>query len=423
MWGIGNFSPIWEKVMKRVILLAAAVLFAQAAIAQDMEEPSEESVLDKARDKYWQDQQQSDSNHDADLSVNITVDVRDEEPGNTDTEKNPDQVPYTPFLISFVPALSVPFGYYDVSFAAGAVGTMTRDVTGAEGSGVFNMARDVRGFQGAGVFNMARKVKGFQAAGVFNMAEDLRGAQAAGVFNIAHDVSAPVQAAGVFNLAEGVHGFQVAGVFNIADDISGGQVAGVFNIADTVKGVQIGIVNIADEIDGMQFGLINIAGNGVNNLGILYEPDTGWFFAQWQSGSPRFFSTLGLAAQQEDWFVDLRGFSLYAGLGTRAHVLSLNIDAEVYAVQPVLDLPLDESAWEYEGSWRNLRPYPALRLTAGLPLFGSRSQLVGGVYLDIEIDSLGERVPEARKIGESWTDCWFGERFTVWPKWFFGVKF
>jgi hypothetical protein len=390
-----------------MLLLAAALLFAQAAIAQDMDEPSEESVLDKARAKYWQDQQPSDSNRDADVSVNITVDVRNEETGSADAGEKSDQAPYTLFLISFVPGLSSPLGYYDVSFAAGAIGTMTRDVNGVEGSGVFNLSRNVRGLQGAGVFNIAQKVKGFQAAGVFDLAKDVRGAQGSGVFNI----------------AKNIRGFQAGGVFNIAEEVSGAQVAGVFNIADKMKGIQIGLINIADEIDGVQLGLVNIAGNGVNNLGILYEPDTDWFFVQWQSGSPRFFSTLGLAARQEDWFVDLRGFSLYAGLGTRAHVLGMNIDAEVYAVQPVLDLPLDESAWEYEGSWRNLRPYPALRLTAGLPLFGSRSQLVGGVYLDVEIDSLGERVPEARKSGESWSDSWFGERFTVWPKWFFGVKF
>jgi len=47
---------------------------------------------------------------------------------------------------------------------------------------------------------------------------------------------------------------------------------------------------------------------------------------------------------------------------------------------------------------------------------------VGGIKIDVDVDSLGERVPESLRAGEPWSDTWFGERFTAWPKWYFGVK-
>jgi len=383
--------------MKRIIVLFAAALLAQAAFADDIDEPSEQSVLEAARAKYWQDQRSSDERRDADVSVDIDIAVNEAGSDDQDADHRPekeegDDVPFTPFLISFVPGLSAPFGYYDVSFAAGAIGTMTRGVRGAAGAGVFNISRDVRGLQGAGVFNISRDVKGLQGAGVFNMADGLRGCQAAGVFNMARDVS-------------------------------GVQVAGVLNVADRVKGVQIGLVNIADNIDGVQIGLLNIAGNGVDSLGVLYEPETNWFYAQWQSGTPALFSVVGIGAPGAAWFEDWREFSVFAGLGTRARLLGVNLDLDVCAVQPVVDLPSDRESWDSGDAWDSLRPYPSARLTAGVPIFGKRCQIVGGLKVDIDVASLGERIPEDLRKGDSWSDAWFGERFTVWPKWFVGVKF
>jgi len=399
--------------MKKIIVLLAAALLAQAVIA---DEPSEQSVLEAARAKYWQDQRSSNDGDDA-ITVDVDIDVN-----IGDSERHED-VPFTPILISFVPGVSVPFGYYDVGIAAGMIGNVARDVKGASLASVFNIARDVKGLQCAGVFNIADDVKGLQAAGIFNIAEQVHGFQGAGVFNIADDVDSPIQASGVFNIAGNVRGSQAAGVFNIADDVSGAQAAGVFNAADRVRGVQIGIVNVAEDIDGVQIGLVNIAGNGVDSLGVLYEPQSDWFYAQWQSGAPALFSVYGIGAPASAWFEDWSEFSAFAGLGTRGRLLGVNLDLDVCAVQPIAGLPSSREAWETGDAWKSLAPYPSVRLTAGIPVLGRRGQFVVGLKADVDVGSPGDRVPESLRTGKSWSDAWFGERFTVWPKWYIGVKF
>jgi hypothetical protein len=357
--------------MKRILyLIAAAALLSQAALAfaQDSGEPSEQSVLDAARSRYQQDQG-SVANEPA------TAD----EPATAQDGAGA-EVPYTPILLSFVPGVSLPFGYYDVSIAGGAIANLTRDVAGVEGAGVFNIARNVSGFQGAGVFN----------------------------------------------IAEGdITGFQGAGVFNIAGKVSGGQVAGLFNSADRVRGVQIGVVNVARHIDGIQLGLINIAGNGVDSLGLSWEPASDFTYVHWQAGTPALYTVAGLGAPSGDWFRSIDGFVASLGLGSRARFLGLNLDLDISAVQAIGALPFgsldccgDWSAWE---GWSMIRPYPSVRLAAGLPL-GRHLQLVGGFKADIDFDSLGGRVPEALKVGSSWRGALFDEGFTAWTKWFFGVK-
>lgn len=337
--------------MKRILsIFAIAALLGQATVlfAQESDEPSIKSVLDAARAKYWQDKSDSDRQ----------------------------EFPYTPVLISFVPGISVPFGYYDVSLASGALGSITRDVSGAAGSGIFTIARDVRGLQSSGIFNIARQVKGFQGAGIFN----------------------------------------------IAGHVAGGQAAGIFNIADSVSGVQIGLVNIAKRVDGVQLGLINIAGNGVDSIGLYYEPRTDFTYAQWQAGAPAFYTTASLGAPSGDWLRDFGGFVASFGLGSRTRMLGLNLDLDVSAETAIGKLPFDtldrQGNWE---GWSLMRPYPTVRLTAGLPI-GRHLQIVGGVKLDIDVDALGDRVPESLKKGSPWGGSLFGEGFTAWPKWFFGAK-
>lgn len=402
--------------MKRFIsIFAVAALLCQAAIvfAQDSGEPSTQSVLDAARAKYWQDK------------------ATDQPSDSTDATQPPEgdqfeRVSYTPILISLVPGLSVPLGYYDASLVGGAIGNIARDVSGAEGAGVFNLSRDVRGFQGAGVFNIAREILGFQSAGVFNIVDrDMTGFQSAGVFNIVNGkVLAPFQGAGVFNIAQEVYGFQCAGVFNISGSVAGGQFAGVFNKANRVTGVQVGLVNVAEHIDGVQLGLVNIAGNGVNSLGATYEPSTNFVFAHWQAGTPALYTLFGIGSPADRWFRDYSGFVASIGLGSRTRAWGLNIDLDVSAEQAVGALPyasFDASAkcgaWE---GWSQIRPYPSVRLMAGLPL-GRHLQIVGGVDADLDLDSLGPRVPQALKA-DSWRGSLFGEGFTAYYKWFFGVK-
>ncbi len=356
--------------MKRILFIIATVaLLSQAALvfAQDSGEPSIQSVLDAARAKYWQDKAPK-------ASSETQADAPD--------SARSDQVPYTPVLVSFVPGVSFPFGYYDVSLAGGAIGNLARDISGAEGAGVFNISRDVRGIQGAGVFNLSRNVLGLQDAGVFNVvAEDITGLQGAGVFNVVHGKIA---------------GLQAAGVFNIAGRVVGGQAAGVFNQASRVTGVQVGLVNVAEYIDGVQIGLVNIAGNGVGSVGATWEPTTNYTYVHWQAGTPAFFTVIGVGAPSSDWFNDYTGFVASFGLGSRTRLFGLNIDLDVSAEQPIGTLPFDTlqnssdpGAWE---GWAMIRPYPSVRLMAGLPL-GRHFQIVGGVKADIDFDSWATGFP------------------------------
>jgi len=412
--------------MKRLIsVLALAALLGQAAlvIAQESGDPSVKSVLDAARSKYWKDRG-------GDSTTN----------SETDSASDQDSVPYAPMILGFVPGLSIPFGYFDASMAAGAIGILARDINGIEASGVFNLSRDIRGFQAAGVFNLARSVVGFQSAGTFNIVDkDLLGFQSAGIFNIVNGhvsgfqaagifnldgkVDAPVQAAGIFNVVDEIRGFQAAGIFNIAQTVEGGQAAGIFNAAKRVQGVQIGLVNVTDHIDGVQLGLVNIAGNGVGSLGVTYEPSTNFFYAHIQEGTPALYTVAGLGAAAGDWGTNISGFVASLGLGSRTRLFGLNIDLDVSASQPLAGMPMDREAWRTcDSSLQDrFRPYPSIRLMAGLPV-GERLQIVAGLAADIDMDSLGSRVPEALKTANVWNGSAFGEGFSAYYKWFFGIK-
>jgi len=403
--------------MKRFLSVLAAVLLAQTATftlyAQD-EEPSIRSVLDAARAKYWAEKAQTEAQTNPESA----------EDAESPSSRIPD-FPYTPIIVSFVPGVSFPFGIYDTSLAAGAIGNITRDVAGIEGAGIFNIARMVRGAQGAGVFNIVEGIEGAQGAGVFNISGNAgRAVQGAGVFNIASGEMKGVQGAGVFNIAENIGGIQGAGVFNIAAKVAGVQAAGVFNSADSVVGAQIGIVNVAKRVQGIQLGLVNIAGNGVDSLGVEYEPDTGFAGAYWQAGTPACFTVAEIRAPYRNWAYDLQGAVGGLGLGSRGHMLGIAIDTVVYIEQPLGHLPYDSFDWK--GDWRDwqgwseLRPYPAFKIAASLPI-GFHWRITGGLKADIDLRSLGERVPDALKAGDAWRFSCFGQDFSVWPKWFFGI--
>jgi hypothetical protein len=406
--------------MKRILSIAfAAALLGQAvvAFAQDSGEPSERSVLDAARAKYRASQG-------ADAEAESRPAPESPEASAAPAAPN-DDFPYTPVQLSFVPGVSLPFGQYDVTLSAAMIGGLTRDVAGAAGAGVFNISRDLRGAQGAGVFNIARNLRGAQGAGVFNILdEEARGAQGAGVFNIAKGLRG-AQGAGVFNMAEGVEGFQGAGLFNIAGDVRGGQAAGLFNIAGDVKGVQIGIVNFAKNVDGAQIGLINFAGNGIESLALAIEPATSYAYAYWQAGTPSFYTIAAVGAPCRDWEWDFAGAVASYGFGSRSSFLGMYVDADVSAASAIGALPYRSFDWDGDwGDWKgwsSLRPYPSLRVEAGMPV-GHHWKVFAGVKADVDVDRLGDRVPEALKKGGSWKGRLFDEGFTVWPKWFFGLK-
>jgi hypothetical protein len=315
---------------------------------------------------------------------------------------------FCPFIISFVPMISFPFGYYDVMFSGAAVGGMARDVHGFMGAGVFNLSRNVWGVQGAGVFNISGEIHGFQGAGVFNISDDVYGGQGAGVFNISGDV----------------HGFQGAGVFNMADDVDGAQAAGVFNAADRVRGVQIGLVNIADEVDGFQLGLINIARFGVNGPGASFEPQTGYVWGWWQNGSRHLYTVISLGLPASDLFNSSDRLVGSLGIGSRfGRNDDLHIDLEAVAAQeigPDLDA-FGRLFWDCDASVIGVvSPYPELRIRAGLPMAG-KLELVAGLTMDFDLEDW-PMVPDNLKTGFSWSGSCFGEGFTAYTRWFLGFK-
>ena len=219
-------------------------------------------------------------------------------------------------------------------------------------------------------------------------------------------------------------GFQAAGVFNAAGDVRGGQIASILNVADDVRGVQIGLVNVAEDLRGIQLGLVNIARNGVNCLGVLYEPDTGYAYGLWQAGSKALYTIATVGAPREDWFVRDGAFLVSFGLGSRTRVFGLNLDLDVSAVQPVENRVAEFRAAIESGEcpdWRSLDPYPSARLTLGIPLFG-KLQLVCGTKIDFQLDVAGT-VPESQKVDGSWSGRALGLDYSAYPKTFVGVKF
>ncbi len=404
-----------------VFVLVALLAQAAGSFAQDSGQPSEQTALQNARDKYQASTPAQSSQESQEAGP---VDSH----GQGETQPGASERAYSPFVLALVPGLQLPAGLVDTSFSLAWIGARTGDIKGFQWAGVFNLAEKVEGFQGAGVFNLAGAVDGFQGAGVFNIARGrVDGFQGAGVFNIAQAAEVPIQAAGVFNLAKKVSGFQASGVFNVAGDVEGGQVAGVFNVAKNVRGAQIGLVNVAREVEGVQLGLLNISRSGVDSIGFTYEPGTDYVYGHWQAGTAYLYTLVGLGLPRRQWFNSDEGMVLSYGLGSRFRLDSAYIDLDVSAESFVgsrLGDFLDAKESEQTGSaWRAVwgPAYPSVRLSLGIPL-GHRIHLVGGLKMDVDLD---ERpgVPAELKEGRSFHDTWFGRGFTLWPKWFIGIKF
>jgi hypothetical protein len=397
--------------MKRTSIIAlAAALIIQAAVAfaQDGEqarssaEPSERSALQRARDKYWS-AKKADAKS-PEKAVEADRPAADGGPASAAqgeaTTAQDGEFPYTPVQISFVPGLELPSGTYDTSLSAGAIGNISRDVSGAQGAGVFSIARRIHGAQGSGVFNMAD--------------EELRGVQGAGVFNIAGEV----------------RGAQAAGVFNVAGDLRGIQAAGALNVADEVEGAQVGIFNFARRIDGVQIGLFNYVVEGIHSFGFAYEPQSSYAYAYWQSGSPFLYTKWSIGAPFREGGIVPGDAVLGFGLGSRHSLSELDIDAELSAECAVRSISFERGG---DGKWcgrewrdddecrRHPRVYPSARVEASLPV-GRQWRIFGALKADVDIDALGERVPDGLAKGRSWRGRLWGEDFTVWPKWSLGVK-
>jgi hypothetical protein len=409
-------------------IAAFALVFAVSAFAGDSDEPSEDSVLETARQKYQEDQKKESQDQGLEPAAPAASSASEPQPDSSDGA----QIFYAPFLISFVPTISFPFGLWDVSVSGACVGALVHDVNGVAGAGVFNLANDVRGVAAAGVFNIGHDLRGAEGAGVFNIAHDVFGAQGAGVFNIAHRVNG-FQGVGVFNMTEDFRGVQAAGVYNIAGNLEGLQMAPIANVARRVEGVQVGLVNVADEVEGFQLGLVNIARDGVQGPGLYYEPESDWLFAYFQNGSRHLYSVLSVGAPRGDWFVSSDGAVVSAGLGTRigGRRQEAYLDIEAAACQEYKSVrdsfgefcaagSKEEADSSFARFASSFALYPELRVRLGLPLVG-RLSLVGGFSTDFDLGDY-PNLPESRKGGAVYSGTFFGEEFAAYTRWFIGFK-
>ncbi len=423
--------------MKPALFLAAFIALGLGAFAQTASDPSEDYVLQKARERYA-------AEHGSAASENRPASAP--AAGGYNEAEGRD-APFYPFLIEVIPGISGIFGDFDVGIQLGAVTASARKVQGFQIAGVSAHARSVEGFQaaggfatsdtgvegfqGAGVFATANgTVQGFQGAGVFATVQGaLDGYQGAGVFATASGGVSGVQHAGVFCVSGGdVDGLQLAGVFTIAEgDLAGVQVAPIYNQARKVEGLQIGLVNVAEDVeDGMQIGLINIARFGVNGILGYYEPAVDELGFAWQNGSRHFYSVFRASAPRGDWGRSADHAACAFGLGTRLGgrrgepYLDLELSA-AYAAGPLINHFIDcarEGAWS-RPSLTGL-PYPSARVALGTPLFG-RLQLVGGAFIDFDLLD-APALPERFKTGAAWSDNWLGLGFTAYTRWFIGLR-
>jgi hypothetical protein len=433
----------------RKLGIAALVCFTVCGMlaAQSKDWPDEKSILDQARKNY--DKQNNDQKDDFADIFSALVDAEsnsDKDQGNEESKSR-----FTPFVLSFVPGLSLPFGDLRTIAALGIIGSGVSEFYGFQTASVFSLAyRGGAGLQASGVFNIAGGTfLGVQTAGVFNIADkSMRGGQAAGVFNIAGDDSGPVQLGGVFNIAgKGFSGVQAAGVFNIAgkqmrgvqaagvlnvaDGMDGIQVSGVVNTAGKAKGLQIGLVNIADTMEGLQLGLINIAISGIHSMGFLYDQND-FSYAFSQNGTNNFYTLVYGGMKKDDWLINANSLTLGAGFGFRFKFWEMYIDADLSAKSYVTNYfsklagKLKSVEWNYPQIYSafSKTPIPAVfpcaRVSIGLPIFLG-IEIFGGVSMDIAIDSLYS-TPETFKTGTPYGFKMLGQDIEVYPKVFLGVK-
>jgi hypothetical protein len=214
--------------------------------------------------------------------------------------------------------------------------------------------------------------------------------------------------------------------------------------------VQVGLVNVAKSMDGVQIGLFNYVADGIHELGVAYEPQSGFAYASWQSGSKSFYTRWGYGATGKDWKVDFDDAVASFGIGSRNSISIVDFDIDLSAECAVRSFSFDlkkvksrnwDDDYDYDDddceshrdreeaahddyyyvpeSWPRI--YPSLRIEANIPL-GRHMKLFGGFKADIDIDALGDRVPESLKCGKGWKGEVWGGEFTVWPKWFIGLK-
>jgi hypothetical protein len=394
-----------------LLLLAIASISGGPVRAQDSGSDADgDYVLQKARDKY-----DSTSN---DAAADASDDRQAAPDAAAGSGASDSRYKYQPFVISFLPGVSYPFGTWSTSLSAAPIGAITGPVDGAQGAGVFNIADG--------------NVTGIQAAGVFNMAGGVRGVQTAGVFNMAGSVHA-VQTAGVFNMAESVDGVQAAGVFNMAGSVQGIQAAGVLNIAREVDGTMIGLINIAENVDGMAIGLVNIIGNGIHEVSFDYQLGTGMIYTAYRSGTPFLYLSMYAGQTAPDIGRNAENISVGAGLGHRFESPFVTTDIEFTAELPLAAEGIvafgqalcyeDPSKFQSLADWNST--FASVRATLALGRHRGFGPYVG-IKADIGVvDSV--IVPAFLRDSFGGSDAvevqLFDLDFVIWPKLFLGIKF
>jgi hypothetical protein len=363
------------------------------------------------------------------------------------------EAPYSPFVISLLPGISIPFGTYKTNMAIAAIGGITAEVKGIAASGIFDIiSGDLLGLQTAGIFTVvggdamaiqssgifgivSGTMTGIQAAGICNVAGgDVKGLQTAGIFNMGRDLTG-VQAAGIFNTARQVKGVQVAGIGNIANDVTGAQVAGIINIASEVKGTQIGLINISKEMYGLPIGLFNFTLNGIRDIG-FWQDSSNSVYAFWSNGTNNFYTILYAGESLDDWFRNTDTIAAGGGAGVRLIEKPLRLDLDLsakhyygprfaqnlaLAKEPVATTKGAVAEASSERAWTPSPVFPSLRLSLGLPLF-SKFEVFCGASADMGIEGLCA-IPEEIASDRSFHFQAFGSRIDVSPQLYWGLRF
>jgi hypothetical protein len=325
--------------MKRAVFLVAALCATLgSAWAQDAATDTQEDfVLEQARDTY--SAETSTTTSDTAGTVE-TEQVPDSQPAAPDIGDHP----YTPIVLGFVPGISFPFGVFDTSISAAAIGALSGSVNGLQG-------------------------------------------------------------AGVFNIADG--------------NIRGTQVAGIINIADKASGTMI--------------GLVNIIGNGINDVSIDYQFDSGMAYATWRSGTPGLYASFFAGQPAAELLSTTDGLTVGAALGHRFRLFSLTADIELGAETPMDPASFDRIVADMEscksGGVRSIDPWEHSFGTMRASLcLGKRRDI--GPYLGIKADFAptgSDSVPENLRYAfgsvTPYTVRVFGTQLDIWPKWFIGIKF
>jgi len=360
------------------------------------------------------------------------------------TEKK--EAPFSPFVFSVLPGISVPFGTYRTNLSLAAIGGITAGVEGIAASGVFDIdSGDLLGVQTAGIFSVvdgdalavqgsgifsivSGDMKGLQLAGIFNVTgKDLMGVQGAGIFNMARDVTG-VQAAGIFNTARQVKGVQAAGIFNVANDVTGVQAAGIVNVAATVKGTQIGLINISKDMYGIPIGLFSFTLNGIRDVG-AWQDSSDTIYSYWANGTNNFYTIMYAGESRKDWFVGTDSMAVGVGLGARLIEKSLQLDIDLSAksyygprfAQQLTALRTALSTGVPPVGCVPSPVFPSLRLSLGLPIY-KRFAIFAGASADIGIAGVCE-VPEEIRSAHSVSFPAFGTRIDLSPQLYWGLHF